>query len=54
MKLNRKKYKPLTNPTPKMKKQYRVHLIMAEMWQEEVEKYPHLKELDIGYNFFIL
>ncbi len=54
MKLNRKKYKPLTKPTPKIKKQYRVHLIMTEMWQEEVEKYPYLKELDIGYNFFIL
>ena len=54
MKLNRKKYKPLTNPTAKMKEQYKKHLFMEMLWQEEVERYPYLAELDIGPHFLIL
>ena len=54
MKLNRKKYKPLTNPTKKMKEQYRNHLFMEILWQEEVERYPYLADLDIGPDFLII
>ncbi len=53
MKLNSKKYNPLTKPTVKIKEQYKKHLFMEMLWQEEVEKYPYLAELDIG-SFIIL
>ena len=54
MKLNSKKYNPLTKPTVKMKEQYKKHLFMEMLWQEEVERCPYLAELDIGPHFLIL
>ena len=55
MKLNRNKNKPIICPTARIKEQYKKHLFMKTLWEEEVEKNPLLLELEFDEpHFFIV